>query len=91
MAKKVYHTHSDFSVSAIHWMDLDSKSILGYDPRTQSLGLIDESWRVSWKEEGITPPLRDRTINGTGIAQLRCGSFVLAPLFGNNVALQILT
>jgi hypothetical protein len=81
MARKVYHTHSDFSVSAVHWMDIDSKSIKGYDASRGELVLAEESWRESWKEEGVTPPLRDRTEDGAGIAALRCGSLMLNALF----------
>jgi hypothetical protein len=82
MARMVYHTHSDFSVSAVHWMDTDSKSIQGYNAATGQLVLVDESWRTSWKEEGVTPPLKDRTEDGEGIARLRCGGLMLNFLFG---------
>jgi hypothetical protein len=53
MAKRVYHTHSDFSLSAIHWMgqesDADegvvwSRTIQGIDHETGELGLLSESW-----------------------------------------------
>jgi hypothetical protein len=82
LAQTVYHTHSDFSISAIHWMDIDSRTIQGYDPTKGELVLEEESWRASWKEEGVTPPLRDRTIDGEGIAKLRCGNLRLNPFLG---------
>lgn len=54
-AKKVWHTHSDFSLSAIHWMNVESKTITGVD-ESGDLQLIDESWR----REPLAPPLVDR-------------------------------
>jgi len=59
MADKVYHTHSDFSLSAIHWNDIESKTIQGVDP-SNKLQLSDESWRL----ESTMPPLVDRSGNG---------------------------
>lgn len=64
MAKQVLHTHSDFSISAIHWMNIkDTKTIMGImymglpnGTTTKVLDLIDESWR----RDGETIPLRDR-------------------------------
>jgi len=44
-AKMVYHTHSDFSISAIHWQNIESKTIDGYDRFGHYLKLVDESWR----------------------------------------------
>jgi hypothetical protein len=55
-AKKVWHTHSDFSLSAIHWMNIESKTITGVDANG-NLQLIDESWR----RESLFAPLLDRT------------------------------
>jgi hypothetical protein len=70
-AKKVYHTHSDFSISAIHWNDIrDSKSIQGYDSVKRKLMLNEESWRV----DGETAPLVERTEIASGTTKLRkCG------------------
>jgi hypothetical protein len=63
MAKQVVHTHSDFSISAIHWMNIkDTKTVMGIkyvgmNGKTEKvLDLIDESWR----RDGETIPLRDR-------------------------------
>lgn len=68
-AELVYHTHSDFSVSAIHWRNLDSRSIQGMGDDGKLL-LVNESWRV----DGETEPLVDRTPTGKGTAMLRlCG------------------
>jgi hypothetical protein len=65
----VYHTHSDFSVSAIHWMNLDSLSLQGVE--NGRLKLVNESWRV----DGETAPLVDRTLDGKGTSNLRmCAS-----------------
>ena len=51
MAEKVIHTHSDFSLSAIHWRNLESKTILGLD-KNGNLDLIDEPWR---REHSVIP------------------------------------
>lgn len=56
-AKKVWHTHSDFSLSAIHWMNIESKTITGVDHESGELKLIDESWR----RESLSLPLKDRS------------------------------
>lgn len=55
-AEKVWHTHSDFSLSAIHWMNVDSRTIKGIDPRTNKLKLIQEAFRTD--EQMV--PLKDR-------------------------------
>lgn len=58
MAKRVYHTHSDFSLSAIHWMNIhNAKTIQGVDEEHHTLLLTDESWKV----DGESPPLVNRT------------------------------
>lgn len=68
-AEKVYHTHSDFSISAIHWMNLDSLSLQGME--NGHLKVVNESWRV----DGETIPLVDRTTDGLGTSRLRlCGT-----------------
>lgn len=54
-AKRVWHTHSDFSLSAIHWMNIESKTIMGVD-ENGTLKLVDEPWR----REEVMPPLVDR-------------------------------
>jgi hypothetical protein len=60
MAKYVIHTHSDFSLSAIHWMNIDSKTIHGL-LKDNTLDLVDESWRVDDRQNGVTPKLSQRT------------------------------
>ncbi len=51
----VLHTHSDFSLSAIHFMNIhNSQTILGTD--NNHLNLVEESWR----RDGETPRLIDR-------------------------------
>ena len=61
MADTVYHTHSDFSISAIHWMNnRNSQSIQGYDTTTMKLETTIESW---WRD-GETIPLVQRTVEG---------------------------
>jgi hypothetical protein len=61
MAGTVYHTHSDFSVSAIHWMNnTNSYSIKGYNTDTKKLETTVESW---WYD-GETIPLNERTLDG---------------------------
>jgi hypothetical protein len=68
-ANQVYHTHSDFSISAVHWTNKESKSIVGVDA-AGVLQLTDESYRV----DGETTRLVDRTVTGQGTAMLRlCG------------------
>jgi hypothetical protein len=64
-AEKVYHTRSDFSISAIHWMNIDSLSLQGVE--NGHLKVANESWRV----DGETAPLVDRTIDGDGTSKLR--------------------
>jgi hypothetical protein len=54
-AELVWHTHSDFSLSAIHWMNVNSKTIMGVDD-TGNLKLKDEPWRT----DPIMLPVRDR-------------------------------
>jgi len=61
LAKRVIHTHSDFSISAIHWMNIqNTKTVMGLKSvegqAEKVLDLIDESWR----RDGETIPLRDR-------------------------------
>jgi len=56
-AKHIYHTHSDFSLSAIHWNNIDSKTIQGVDNVTGALSLSEEPWR----REGAAIPLVNRT------------------------------
>ncbi|GKY98610.1 hypothetical protein MPSEU_000817700 [Mayamaea pseudoterrestris] len=70
-AKTVYHTHSDFSISAIHWNDIrNTKTILGFDNAKQELIIVDESWRV----DGETAALASRTEFASGTTRLRlCG------------------
>jgi hypothetical protein len=62
MADDVYHTHSDFSISAIHWMNKKdhSFSIRGYNRETKQL----ETQRESWWVDGETIPVVERTIQG---------------------------
>lgn len=55
-AELVWHTHSDFSLSAIHWMNVESKTIKGIDHSTGKLKMIDEAWRT----DEIMKPLKDR-------------------------------
>jgi len=66
-AKTVYHTHSDFSISAIHWTNkVDSHNLQGLN-KDGSLYSVRESWWV----DGETEPLSQRTRTASGTAQLR--------------------
>ena len=61
LAKKVYHTHSDFSLSAIHWMGSDesnkwSRTFVGFDPNTKQLKLEKPQWLI----DRTMKPLVDR-------------------------------
>jgi hypothetical protein len=56
-AEKVYHTFSDFSLSAVHWMNTWSRTYDGLDPNTGKPLLLEENWVV----DGVTPRLIDRT------------------------------
>jgi len=69
-APTVYHTHSDFSVSAIHWSNkMNSHSLQGLNS-DGTIKTVKESWWV----DGETEPLAERRIDATGTAQLRlCG------------------
>jgi hypothetical protein len=61
-AKTVYHTHSDFSISAIHWVNnMDSHSIVGYNRNSGQFETTDESWR----RDGETIPMSQRTLQGS--------------------------
>jgi hypothetical protein len=61
-AKTVYHTHSDFSISAIHWVNnMDSHSIVGYHRNSGLFETTDESWR----RDGETIPMSERTLQGS--------------------------
>jgi hypothetical protein len=66
-AKFVYHTHSDFSISAIHWQNIDSREIMGLNAATGGFDLEEESWRIT----GETKRLVDRTLDGKGTSNLR--------------------
>ena len=66
-AKKVIHTHSDFSLSAIHWQNIDSQTIGDWNPETHELELHPESWRA----DGETARLVDRRIDAPGTSALR--------------------
>jgi hypothetical protein len=67
-AQTLYHTHSDFSISALHWMNNpNTKVIEGYDKAKKELILEEESWR----QTGETARLIDRTIGGPGTSELR--------------------
>ena len=56
-AEKVYHTFSDFSLAAVHWMGTWSRTYDGLDKRTGKLLLMEENWII----DGETPRLVDRT------------------------------
>lgn len=74
-ATKVHHTHSDFSISAIHWQNLESRTIIGWNATTVQLELEEESWR----QTGETERLVDRTVHGPGTSELReCNKEFLA-------------
>jgi hypothetical protein len=64
-AKMVYHTHSDFSLSAIHWMNVPSFTVQG--SKDGKLKLDEEYWRI----DPPTPFLKDRTVGGRGNTDLR--------------------
>lgn len=65
-ADKVYHTHSDFSISAIHWNSVKGYVIQGTDASGRLL-TTPESWLV----DGETPALKDRRRGGEGKGELR--------------------
>jgi hypothetical protein len=66
-AKMVYHTHSDFSISAIHWQNIPSKSIGEYDAKSGQVLLTEESWRT----DGESAPLVNRKVDGDEKRELR--------------------
>jgi hypothetical protein len=62
MAKHVYHTHSEFSNSAVHWMNIeDSNIVKGINNVTLQLTFSPEAWIA----DGLTPAILDRTSNTT--------------------------
>jgi hypothetical protein len=62
-AKQVYHTHSDFSLSAIHWNEIASKTIQGIDNITGKLILTDESWRIDTSMPRLVDRVGDQLKN----------------------------
>ena len=56
-AEKVYHTFSDFSLSAVHWMNTWSRTYDGINNSTGEMILLEENWIV----DGESPRLVDRT------------------------------
>jgi hypothetical protein len=56
-AKKVYHTNSDFSNSAVHWMSIDAFVIEGFNTTSRRLMVQREAWLLS----GEMPALSNRT------------------------------
>jgi len=56
-AQKVYHTYSDFSLSAVHWMNTWSRTYDGIKKETGELILLEENWII----DGESPRLVDRT------------------------------
>lgn len=57
-AKTVYHTFSDFSASAVHWMDPTSQSsrvIRGYNSTAHKLDLDVEWWRRQVGQPWMSP------------------------------------
>jgi hypothetical protein len=88
MARRVYHTHSDFSNSAIHWMNVEGHSIVGYDDSRHELLLTGQSWIV----DGETPPLIERRRDAPGTLELRlCGNQNYDVMFKVLDAIQNLT
>ncbi|CAB9515099.1 expressed unknown protein [Seminavis robusta] len=79
-AKKVYHTHSDFSLSAIHWMGMDpvtnqdltwSRTILEYDHKTKQLQFTPEQWMLD--------PVMKRLVDREGDELAHCGTWTKQP------------
>jgi hypothetical protein len=67
-SQTVYHTHSDFSRSAIHWMNnKHSYSLAGTNAATGALVTKAESWWI----DGETAPLSQRTVDAASTSQLR--------------------
>lgn len=58
-AQKVYHTHSDFSLSAVHWSGAWSRTYDGLN-HNGKLKLLKENWI----EDGESPRVVDRANNG---------------------------
>jgi hypothetical protein len=62
MAKHVYHTHSEFSNSAVHWMNIEDSNVLnGINQTTLQLTFRPEAWIA----DGVSPAILDRTRNAT--------------------------
>jgi hypothetical protein len=55
-AEKVYHTFSDFSLSAVHWQSTWSRTYDGINPSNGKMVLLEENWIV----DGEQPRLVDR-------------------------------
>mmetsp|Transcript_806 Transcript_806/g.962 ORF Transcript_806/g.962 Transcript_806/m.962 type:complete len:191 (-) Transcript_806:300-872(-) len=69
-AKKVYHTFSDFSTSAVHWQSIPSRIFGGLDEN----GKLKLGMEIHI-HDGPTEPLVDRSLSANGTAKLqRCDS-----------------
>jgi len=67
-AQTVYHSHSDFSISALHWNGNPNTWTLGsYNKSTKQLDMARESYIV----DGETAPLVERRLDAEGTSQLR--------------------
>jgi len=68
LAKQVYHSHSDFSISALHFVGAtNSQVFVGYDSATRQVVMSNEAYIV----DGETAPLVARTKHASGTSQLR--------------------
>ena len=70
-AQTIYHTHSDFSISAIHWTNkMDSHNLQGVQKESDGRRTL-KTVRESWWIDGETTPLAQRTRTAQGTARLR--------------------
>jgi hypothetical protein len=61
-ADRIFHTHSDFSLSAVHWSGIkESFSIRGVNPHTGELRFEEEAARKPSTRRMIILPLSQRT------------------------------
>lgn len=68
MAKHVFHTHSEFSNSAVHWMNIEDSHVLnGINKTTLELTFLPEAWI----RDGLSPALVDRTSDPTSPLEMQ--------------------
>ena len=73
LAKKVYHTHSDFSLSAIHWMGSDEPDQQGDITWSRTImGVSSNKELILERESWVTEPTMKRLVDRHGEELANC-------------------